>query len=582
MTGDPTPSTPARQSRDYFPFLIVASVSVAFLPALWNGFTNWDDRQNFLDNYDYRGLGPANLKWMFTTFLMGHWHPLTWITLGFDYVVWGMNPLGYHLTSLLVHALNAVLLYQILRLLLRLAGKEPTPLAAFAGALAYAIHPLRVESVVWVTERRDVMCGFFELLSLLAYLKRIDGERQGRPGTSWLILSVAAFGASLLSKALGILLPAVLLLLDVYPLGRFGPGSRRRVLLEKIPYMLLSCADAAVMVFAMRHISAVRSVVSYNLYERLAQAAYGLCFYPLKTLWPTGLIPMYRIDNPLHPGDLKYVLAMVAVVGVSALLIVRRRQWPGVLVAWLSYGILVFPVLGVAVTGMQIAADRYTYLSLLPASVLLAAGLDRLPRSRPSARRLARAVVGGLLLVLGLLTFRQSGLWKDSITLWSQQLRHDPGTELAYENRGAARYELGDLAGAIGDCSQAIAMGTPRHQPYLTRGLARAGRDDLDGAIKDFDTVVQRSPALADGYTQRGISRIRKGDYDGALKDLNDALTREGLKAETYAARGSVRASRGDLAGAAEDFANALQWAPPGWPPRDSVERKLDRARQSR
>ena len=574
MTGDPTPSMPAQRPRDYFPFLIVASVFLAFLPALWNGFTNWDDQQNFLDNEGYRGLGPANLKWMATTFLMGHWHPITWLTLGFDYVVWGMNPLGYHLTSLLIHALNAVLLYHVLRLLLRLAGAEPTPLAAALGALAYAVHPLRVESVVWITERRDVMCGFFVLLSLLAYLKRVDEERRGLPGTRWLILSVAAFGASLLSKALGILLPAVLLLLDLYPLGRFGSGSRRRVLLEKLPFLLLSCADAAVMVFAMRHISAVRSVVSYNLVERAAQAAYGLCFYPLKTLWPADLIPLYRIDNPLHPGDAKYVLALISVLGLSVLLIVRRRRWPGALAAWLAYGILVFPVLGVAVTGMQIAADRYTYLALLPASVLLAAGLGRVPRS-------GQAAVAGLLLVLGLLTFRQSGLWKDSITLWSHQLRIDPGCDLAFENRGSARYELGDLDGAIEDSSRAIAMNTPRHQPYLTRGLARAGRNDLDGAVRDFDVVVERSPGLADGYVQRGISRIRKGDFDGALKDLNDALAREGLKAETYAARGSVRASRGDLKGAAEDFENALKQAPPGWPPRESVERKLDRARKS-
>jgi len=437
-----------------------------------------------------------------------------------------------------------------------------------------------VESVVWVTERRDVLCGFFALLSVLAYLRRVDEERQGRPGTRWLVLSAAAFGASLLSKALGLLLPGVLLMLDVYPLGRFGPGSRRRAILEKIPFGVLAVADLGVMVFAARHIGAVRPVGTYRLLERAAQAAYGLCFYPLKTIWPTGLIPIYRIDNPLHPGDLKYILSMVAVAGMTALLVLRRRHWTGALIAWLSYGLLVLPVLGLAVTGMQVAADRYTYLCLLPASVLLAAGLDRWLRSGPSGSRIAPAAASGLLLFLGLGTFLQAQVWKDSITLWSHELRYDPDFEVALENRGAARQERGDATGAIEDCSRAIELNPAKHQPYLTRGLARATLNDLDGALKDFDAVIRIDPSLADGFTNRGITRIRKGDYDGAMADLNEALAREGLKAPVYAARGSIRASRGDLPGAADDFVNALRVAPPDWAPRADVQRKLDRARR--
>lgn len=582
MTRDCSPSSTIPKSRLLSPVLVAVAVFVSFLPTLWNGFTNWDDKVNFLENYSYRGLGPANLKWMFTTFLMGHWHPITWVTLGFDYVVWGMNPLGYHLTSLLIHALSAVLLFAAIRALLRLAGQEPTPLAAAVGALAYAIHPLRVESVVWVTERRDVMCGLFVLLSLLAYLKGIDEEAQCRPGTRWLLLSLAAFGTSLLCKALGILMPAVLLLLDVYPLGRFKPGSRRQVLLEKLPYLALSCADAAVMVFAMRDISAVRSLASYNLLERVAQAAYGLCFYPLKLLWPAALIPLYRIDNPLHPGDAKYLFSLAGVLGLSALLFARRHRWPWALVAWLSYGILVSPVLGLAVTGMQVAADRYTYLSLLPASFLVTAGLARLERSGHPSWRIARMATAGVLLVLGLLTFRQTQYWKDSISLWTRQLCYDPDCDLAYNSRGAARQDAGDAAGAIEDCTRSIEIKSGMPDPYLNRGLALAWQGKLEDALKDFDVVIQLNPKRADGFTNRGVTRIRKGDYDGALSDLTEALAREGQKAEVYAARGSVRASRGDLGGAVDDFENALRAAPPGWPPRADVERKLLRARQTR
>ncbi|HZE96125.1 MAG TPA: hypothetical protein VE981_03790 [Planctomycetota bacterium] len=563
------------------PVLIVAAVVVAFLPALGNGFTNWDDQKNFLTNLEYRGLGPAQLKWMFSTFLLGHWHPLTWLTLGLDYVVWGMNPLGYHLTSLLIHAANAILLYGLLQSLLRLAGRAPLPAAAAAGALLYAIHPLRVESVVWITERRDVLCGFFVLLSLTAYLKRVDEERQGRPGTRWLLLSVAAFAASLMSKALGILLPAVLLILDIYPLGRFQPENRRRVLLEKLPFLLLSCADAAVMVFAMRHIQAVRSIGTYHLFERIAQAAYGLCFYPLKMLWPSPLIPLYRIEKTLNPWEAKYVLAMVAVAGTTAALVAFRRRIPWGLAAWLCYGILVSPVLGVAVTGMQIVADRYSYLCLLPASVLLTAALDRLGRN-PSTCRAAAGGAALALALLGLLTTTQSLVWRDSITLWSHQLRFDPDCDLAYNSRGAARQDRGDALGAIEDCTRSIQLEPAMADPYLNRGLARAGLGDLDRALQDFDRVIELAPSRADGFTNRGVTRIRMGDPEGAMADLTLALERNGSKAETYAARGSLRASRGDLRRAVEDFEQALREAPPEWPPRADVERKLDRARRLR
>jgi hypothetical protein len=180
---------------------------------------------------------------------------------------------------------------------------------------------LRVESVAWVTERRDVLCGFFALICVLAYLKHVEG---GSAERRWLALSILAFAASLLSKALSIALPAILLILDVYPLGRFRAGERRRILLEKLPFVLLSCADAGVMLMAMRDISAVHSVVHYDVFQRAAQAAYGLCFYPLKTLWPVNLAPLYKIEANLRPWNAVYLASMAAGLAVTALLLIRR------------------------------------------------------------------------------------------------------------------------------------------------------------------------------------------------------------------------------------------------------------------
>jgi len=427
---------PAPRVRRWIPWLLFAATALTFLPSLRGEFLNWDDDFNFTNNPDYRGLSPIHLKWMATAFVTGHWHPLTWLTLGLDYTLWGMNPLGYHLTSVLIHGANAVLLWLSLEALLRLIGRSGAPWPALIGAAFYALHPLRVESVAWITERRDVLCGFFTLLCVLAYLRRVEEERAGRPGTRWLAISIAAFGASLMSKALSITLPGALLVLDVYPLGRFQPGMRRRILLEKLPFLALSCADAAIMQASARATHGLQSLAGYDVLQRVAQASYGLCFYIVKTLWPSSLYPLYRLDPKLDPKDAVYLASMAAVAVVTTLLFVRRRRLPAPLVTWLCYAGLLFPVLGLTVTGMQIAADRYTYLAAIPGSMLLAAGLAGVPAV---AQTRVAAVSAALLLGLAGLTARQCGFWKDSITLWTRQIEFDPGSSVAWSNRAIAR-----------------------------------------------------------------------------------------------------------------------------------------------
>jgi hypothetical protein len=195
-----------------------------------NQFINWDDYKNIVENPYYRGLGWTNLRWMFTTFHMGHYQPLTWLTLGIDYLIWGLSPVGYHLTNLLLHCANAVLLYFLALRLFRLVNAGLTghehsllPLAAGFSALLFSIHPLRVESVAWATERRDALAGFFFLLSILYYLKAVTTGKNGLGDWRWIFISLGAYALSLLSKASAITLPLVLLVLDVYPLRRLGP-----------------------------------------------------------------------------------------------------------------------------------------------------------------------------------------------------------------------------------------------------------------------------------------------------------------------------------------------------------------------
>src|SRR5439155_21822245 len=214
--------TPAKGWGSWLVPALIALVTFAtFLPALHNQFVNWDDDKNFLENPHYRGLGWTHLRWMWRTTQLGHYIPLTWMTLGLDYSLWGMNPFGYHLTSLLLHAATAVVFFFVARRILTLALPGPSErghaLAVSAGvaALVFAIHPLRVESVAWVTERRDVLSGLFYLSTILMYLRACEREERGR---RWYSLAVATFVLALLSKSMVVNLPIVLLILDVYPL----------------------------------------------------------------------------------------------------------------------------------------------------------------------------------------------------------------------------------------------------------------------------------------------------------------------------------------------------------------------------
>src|SRR3989449_6560836 len=272
------------------PALIALVTFAAFLPALQNQFVNWDDHENFLDNPHYRGLAWSHLRWMWTTH-RGHYIPLTWMTFGLDYLLWGMNPVGYHLTSLLLHAANAVVFFFVVRRILTRALPSPSErgyaLAVSAGvaALGFAIHPLRVESVAWVTERRDVLSGLFYLSAILIYLRACEREERGRGGY-W--LSGAVFGCALLSQSMVVDLPVVLVILDVYPLRRLGgavgwwSAPARRGYVEKIPFVLLAAAASAIAVMAQLSAPAAVPLAHPSVPGRLAGSADGLSFFPRK------------------------------------------------------------------------------------------------------------------------------------------------------------------------------------------------------------------------------------------------------------------------------------------------------------
>src|SRR6058998_1128987 len=366
------------------PLLVALFTLTAFLPTLQNQFVAWDDDKNFLDNPRYRGLGWAHLRWMFTAFHLGHYIPLTWVTFGLDYLLWGMNPLGYHLSNLLLHAANAVVFFFVARRILTLALPGPSErghaLAVSAGvaALVFAIHPLRVESVAWVTERRDVLSGLFYLSTILMYLRACE---RGARGRGWYWAAVGLFAGALLSKSMVVNLPFVLLILDVYPLRRLGgfvgwwSEPARRIYIEKIPFVLLAAAASAIAVMAQSSVHAAASLAQLSVPGRLAVAAYGLGFYPRKMVVPVNLSPLYELPRTVDPMAPPFILSYALVLAIMAIVLALRRRVPGLPAAWVAYVVVLLPVLGFFQSGPQIAADRYTYLAGLGGAILAGAGL---------------------------------------------------------------------------------------------------------------------------------------------------------------------------------------------------------------
>jgi len=512
------------------PVALALLVGAAFFPALGNGFVRWDDAVLFDDNPRYRGLGWKELRWMFSTFTMGHWVPVTWLSHGLDYTLWGMNPLGYHLTNVTLHALNAALLYLVARRLLGRAMRfdgPAAPLAAATAALFFALHPLRAESVAWATERRDVLSGCFFFLTLLAHLRALDAGPAARRKLR--IASIACFVLAFLSKSIVMTLPLVLVLLDFYPLRRLPWDWRawlrpewRAVWREKVPYVAVSLAGGLVAFFAQR--TFFTPVEKMGWTSRPLIAFYGLWFYVSKTTLPRTLSPLYEVPARIDPLEPRFLVAVLGVSFITALVIVLGRRWPAGLALWLYYGLVIGPVSGLVHAGFQLAHDRYSYLSCLGWALLVGAGLGAVVRAhqegrvRPGIARLAGVVVAAWLFGLATLTWQQVQIWKDTETLWRFAVDSEPRCAICQSNLGVylQNERLYDLA-----------------LPYFERALAL--RPDYPKYHKDLGTDLLnlgRAPEAAAHL--RGALELAPDDVE-ALNTLSVALMTQGRHPEALA-----------------------------------------------
>jgi protein O-mannosyl-transferase len=565
---------------------VAAAAFVGFAPCLDNEFVDWDDLENFTTNPYYRGLGWAPLKWMWTTVLLGHYVPVTWMTLGANYLVSGMNPFGYHLTNVLLHSANAAVLYLIARRLLGLSMPAAAPahplawrLAAVLAALLFALHPLRVESVAWITERRDVLSGLFYLLAVLAYLRDAQATRdepsRRRP---WYWVSLGFFVLALLSKAITITLPILLVVLDVYPLGRLGRGARgwwsapaRRLWGEKIPFVVASALVAPITFGAARSAASLYSVAHVGLGERVAISAYGLIVYQWKMLAPIDLSPFYPLRRPIETLSAPFLVSGGLVALITVLAILSRRRWPALGAVWLVYATTLLPVSGLFQNGPQISADRYSYLPSLSLSVLISgvtlqAWCAWTTRGQGRAAAVCLTGAGAVLLAtLMLLTWSQIGIWRDSERLWTRALAVTPSSE-AHAHMGYVRRQQGRWTEANEHYRQASVMRPDAPDIQVQWGAALVQQGRIGEAIERYRDALRLSPESGAAHYSWGNALLAAGDAEGAIAHYREATRLEPQRAEAHTNWGLALAAQGKRDQAIAKYREALQIKPLGVP----------------
>ena len=521
--------------------MLAAVVLAAFLPTLAGGFVPLDDDVNFVHNLAYRGLGQQQLAWMFTTRSLGHYIPLSWMSLGLDYLVWGMNPFGYHLTNVLLHLANALLLLYLARALLQKAWPRPedggaVTAGALTAALAFAVHPLRVESVAWITERRDVLCGFFVLWVLILYVAM--AEASGRRRWRLLAGSCLLYAAALLAKGIAVALPVSLFALDFSVLRRCrrersaaaGPtqeDGRWALVLEKIPYLLLAAGGMAAALWSSQPVRELNAEL--GLGPRLAATAYGLTFYLRATLVPVNLPFFIAWPRSIALAQPQFGLLAVLVIALAALCWALRRRFPAVVAAAVSYAAWVLPVSGLFQAGPQLAAHRYTYLACLPWALLAGAGVTRLTAA--GARRVAVAI--GLTAATALLvveTRRQAALWNTSLSFSRAAVASAPTFWLPRYH--LARSQL--LAGHWREAANEVRAGLRDNPdaPYLMKMGALLFATSPDPSVRSGGTALELARRAVDdsdppdGYALYALAaaQAETGDFDAAELTAQEAV----------------------------------------------------------
>ncbi|HEV2391764.1 MAG TPA: tetratricopeptide repeat protein [Verrucomicrobiae bacterium] len=493
--------------------LLFLAVLAAFVPALNNDFISFDDGTYVTQNQHVQtGLSWRGVRWAFTTSHGSNWHPLTWLSHMLDYQVYGLRPWGHHLTSIFFHGANSVLVFLLLMKMTNSSWRS-----LFVAGI-WALHPLRVESVAWVAERKDVLSALFFLLTLWAYTT----YAQRKPAAwRYYILALAFFACGLMSKPMLVTLPFVLLLLDFWPLRRLSSSPLGLLLLEKLPFLVLALLSSLVTFLVQNNAGATLLLGRLSFGDRLANAVVSYCRYLGDIFWPANLAIFYP-----HPGNWpagSVLAASVLLVAITVIVFLTRRERPYLLMGWLWFLGTLVPVIGFVQVGRQAMADRYTYLPSLGVLVALT-WLVPSPQAARSRATVFSAVGLALALLCGAITFHQTGFWKDSETLFRHAIAVVPDNYLAHGNLGNALEKQGRLAEALREYEEVLRLKPDDVNTRNGLGSLFLELGRTDNAIAQFDEALRRLPTFAEARSNLGYLYQRQGRLEQAALEYREAL----------------------------------------------------------
>ena len=547
-------------------FLIIVTFAVYWQVGS-HQFVNFDDGKYILENPHVRtGLTAEGFTWAFTATYASNWHPLTWLSHMLDVQVFGLDPGPHHLVNVLFHAINSVLLFL---LLLRVTGAYWQ--SVFVAAL-FALHPLHVESVAWVAERKDVLSAFFWMLTLLLYAWYVK-----RPGRMRYLFTLCSFALGLMSKPMLVTLPLVLLLMDYWPLGRlpFGqaglltgqdpaPAVRKpfpwSLLGEKAPFIVLSAASSVVTLYAQHEGGAMSSIKVVPIAFRFINALWAYVLYLAKMVWPVNLAVLYPLPPTLTIAQGLFAGAFLG--GISILVIRSAKRHPYFLVGWLWYLVTLVPVIGLVQVGSQSMADRYTYLPLIGIFIMLAWGM-RIAAGNDHVRRAAlssAAIV--LLFACAVCTWFQLGYWKNSFTLFSHAASSVSGNYIAHEALGLALAKNNRFDEAISQYSESLRIWPDYDRALIGMGnvLVRQGR--MDEAINVADKALRLEPGSSEAHFLMGFALMNQGKNDEALYHYFAGLRSDPENEGIHHIIGVILGSQGRLDESIGQFTEALRIKP--------------------
>ncbi|MGB7156522.1 MAG: tetratricopeptide repeat protein [Tepidisphaeraceae bacterium] len=542
---------PRRVDSNLIMALLVLATFLTFARSLGNGFINFDDPGYVTEaRMVQRGITAEGVKWAFTTGTLSNWHPLTWLSHMLDVQLFGLSPGGHHLTSVLFHSANVALLFLLLK---RTTGC--TLRSAFAAAL-FGLHPLRVESVAWVSERKDVLSTFFGLLALLSYAN-YAAARSARA----YVMTLVWFALGLMAKPMLVTLPCVMLLMDYWPLRRLRgwrdvPGLVR----EKAPLVALAVAASVVTFIAQRVGGSMGALEKYPVERRVVNAVVAYARYLGKSFWPTDLSIFYP-----YPADfpvLQVAAALLLLVAVTVSVIVLARQLPYLFVGWFWFVGTLVPVIGLVQVGRQAMADRYTYLPHIGLFIAVTWALGDLAARWRVPGRALRVCAAIVLVALAAATVTYIGHWRDASSLFGYVLQTDPTNPLARHQLANELARRDDLDGAEAQYRAVLKSHPDDALALLNLGNIEARRKRLDLAEPFYREALRLKPSLTRAHLSLGLVLARQRRFAEAEQSFAEALEQDPESALAHYQMGAALREQGRSIEAAAHFQSALRLDP--------------------